>query len=97
MGAQALRLAEGEQGMRYFVPIYLTIGALVGAFFWFVLSQGIKESDRSPDVRAAMAGLERAMSGLPGGVLTLIMLVGACWPLVAALYVRDVIGKLGKR
>lgn len=97
MGAQALRLAEGEQGMRYFVPIYLTIGALVGAFFWFVISQGIKESDRSPDTRAAMAGLERAVTGFPGGVLTLIMFAGVCWPVVAVLYVRSMIGKLGKR
>jgi hypothetical protein len=75
--------------MRYFVPIYFVIGAIGAVATWFFLDHAIEIREGDPRTDAALTRLDNALKGVPGGVLTLLVLVVLFWPVPLVGLLRD--------
>jgi len=68
---------------------YLAIGALTALMLYFVFDQGIRERDKEPDIDAALREAEKSIGGIPGGMMTTLLLTVVIWPMFWGTYIRS--------
>lgn len=61
---------------------YLVIGAVAAAFTFYAISEGIKLRDKDAELDRTMTDAENAISSLPGGVPSLLLVAVLLWPVM---------------